>query len=249
MVAARCKQVVSEHRSTALELLRCPGPVVLYFHHVAARRENHYTSISSAQLEEILNLLIDVGQVVPILPLASQRSGPTQFVLTFDDGYSETIDAALPVLRAANCRATFFVISDGMGRRHSAPWGKRTLRASVSQLREVGAEGHTIASHSASHKRLDTMTPLEAVDDLARAQRLLENYQLENFLPGVVAYPFGQLPLVVPTWLRLGFATGRVPRVPWSQAPFRIRRDYLHSEGSRVTWRRAIHSWSKSWPL
>jgi hypothetical protein len=58
--------------------------------------------------------------------------------------------------------------------------------------------------------------------------------------PGLVAYPYGEqptVPVLLPT--ELGFATVRVPPLPWRgphAAPHAVRRTYLPAN--------AIHEWS-----
>ena len=76
--------------------------------------------------------------------------------LTFDDGPSYLTPDVLEILREENVKATFFVIgSDSETRRE---W-----------MRQIVADGHTIAMHSYSHSYSDIYASVEAyLDDMYR---------------------------------------------------------------------------------
>lgn len=67
--------------------------------------------------------------------------GTKTVALTFDDGPNENTRTVLDVLRRANIKATFFIVGT-MARKHP------------DILREIAAEGHLLANHSATHPKL-----------------------------------------------------------------------------------------------
>lgn len=79
-----------------------------------------------------------------------------EVVLTFDDGpHPESASMLLNVLRDKNVKATFFVV------------GKMVdLHPEV--VRRMIAEGHEVGNHTYDHKRLDTLTREEVVDEITR---------------------------------------------------------------------------------
>ena len=81
---------------------------------------------------------------------------PGEVVLTFDDGpWPHNTPAVLAAL-AANCtRAVFFPIGE-----HSM-WAPEILR-------QVAAAGHTIGSHTWSHKDLAKLSPQDAKDEIEK---------------------------------------------------------------------------------
>lgn len=64
--------------------------------------------------------------------------GSHTVALTFDDGPNANTRAVLAALRQANVKATFFIVG-------------RMAKAHPQTLREIAAEGHLLANHSATH--------------------------------------------------------------------------------------------------
>ncbi len=82
---------------------------------------------------------------------------PSGIALTFDDGpHAEGTPATLELLRAANARATFFLVGEQVERYPS-------LAA------EIAAAGHEIALHGYRHRLLLRRTPRGLAADLDRA--------------------------------------------------------------------------------
>ncbi|WP_394764438.1 polysaccharide deacetylase family protein [Phenylobacterium sp.] len=122
---------------------------------------------------------------------------PTDHVaITFDDGPDpEVTPRLLDMLKARECRATFFILSD-------------KAAADPSVVRRMVAEGHEIALHSDRHDRLTTM-PLRVVRErLIAARRRLEAIAgpIRFFRPPFGGQSFGtyfvarRLGLDVVTW-------------------------------------------------
>ncbi len=82
---------------------------------------------------------------------------PTGVALTFDDGpHAEGTPATLELLRAANARATFFLV------------GEQVERYPALAV-EIAAAGHEIALHGYRHRLLLRRTPRGLAADLDRA--------------------------------------------------------------------------------
>lgn len=113
-------------------------------------------------------------------------------VLTFDDGFTDFVSAALPVLRAHGFPATLFVPTGYVGSaagflRDCGEEHRRVL--SWSQLRDLAASGVEVASHSHTHPQLDRVPPAVARDEARRSKCLLED-NLGREVAGF-GYPFG----------------------------------------------------------
>jgi peptidoglycan/xylan/chitin deacetylase (PgdA/CDA1 family) len=74
--------------------------------------------------------------------------------ITFDDGYVNVLEAALPELRRHGFTATMFVISGRLGASNEWDEGPRWPLMSAGQVGELAAAGMEIGSHSATHARL-----------------------------------------------------------------------------------------------
>lgn len=67
------------------------------------------TLISQDYLQEVLSLIISFGfQFAKVSELATKSEEKNLIALTFDDGYSDNFEFALPVLQTYNASATFF---------------------------------------------------------------------------------------------------------------------------------------------
>lgn len=95
---------------------------------------------------------------------AKNRMGDS-IVITFDDGWRGTFEHALPVLRAAGLRATFFITRDLIGREHFAD---------EAFLREAANLGMEIGVHGTTHRLLSTCKPEELLWEFNTCRTWLE---------------------------------------------------------------------------
>ena len=113
-------------------------------------------------------------------------------ILTFDDGYVDTLTQALPVLRKFGFTATCYVVSDAIGAHNR--WDADQLQEvkplmSHAHLQQWLAAGMEIGSHSRSHPRLHELDNEAADREIAgsRAQLCAQfGVPVEHF-----AYPYG----------------------------------------------------------
>jgi peptidoglycan/xylan/chitin deacetylase (PgdA/CDA1 family) len=116
--------------------------------------------------------------------VASLRRGrvpPRTVVLTFDDGYKDNITEALPLLRRYHATATFYIISNNIGKPRHLTW------ADVRRLHRAGME---IGAHGQEHvdlTELDALGQLAQIDGCRRAIR-----RWAAIDPTTYAYPSGQ---------------------------------------------------------
>lgn len=132
-----------------------------------------------------------VTQVVTLI--ASGRPIPSNvIVITFDDGFADFFEAALPELQVHGFTATVYVTAGYIGA--TANWlaaegegGRRML--DWTQLREMRDAGIEIGSHSVRHPHLDMVGGRRAWRELVDSRVLLEDglgCQVTSF-----AYPYG----------------------------------------------------------
>jgi peptidoglycan/xylan/chitin deacetylase (PgdA/CDA1 family) len=119
------------------------------------------------------------------------RSLPTRAVaLTFDDGYADFHENALPLLQRYGCTATLFVttgwLDDAGEHRAGRPLDRMLCWR---QLDEIASAGVEIGAHSHSHAQLDLLPPRSLAWELRTSKALLEN-RLGRPVPAL-AYPFG----------------------------------------------------------
>ncbi|HUD37720.1 MAG TPA: polysaccharide deacetylase family protein [Streptosporangiaceae bacterium] len=111
-------------------------------------------------------------------------------VLTFDDGFADFHDVALPLLREYGFTASLYVTSSWVaGERRRCHGGTPPGMLSWEQLRSIAAAGIEIGGHSLSHPQLDQLPA-----DSLRQELSSNKHELEDKLGVAVAglaYPFG----------------------------------------------------------
>jgi glycosyltransferase involved in cell wall biosynthesis len=113
-------------------------------------------------------------------------------VVTIDDGYADTRDVALPILRDLGVPATLFIVSGKMGATND--WtadgplkGRKLLSARV--VKQLADEGIAIGSHTRTHPSLPSLSPADARDEIVSSRDDLQTILGKNV--DVLAYPYG----------------------------------------------------------
>jgi len=118
-------------------------------------------------------------------------------VLTFDDGYDNFADYALPVLARYGFTATVYAISGWLGQPiqwyGQEPGRIRPRLMDAARLREIQAAGMTIGSHTVTHARLAEIAPQAKRRELRDSKAALED--LLGTEVRHLCYPFGSFDL------------------------------------------------------
>jgi glycosyltransferase involved in cell wall biosynthesis/peptidoglycan/xylan/chitin deacetylase (PgdA/CDA1 family) len=130
-------------------------------------------------------------------------------VVTFDDGYTDTAEVALPLMRRGGVPATVFVVSGAMGDANrwtdSGPLAGRPL-LSRDGVRDLVKTGTAVGAHTVSHASLTDVAGDRAEDEI-----LASRARLEQELGAPVrhfAYPYGRTSEAIRDLVRrAGFAS------------------------------------------
>lgn len=219
-------------------------PLVLYFHHVHPEID-HYTSLAPQAFEHALDVLL--GEFTPLDPHeladpAALRGDMPRVLITFDDGYRDNVDIALPIMRERGVRAVFFLITNRVGDRSADP---RQDFMSWHMADELAESGHVIGAHSANHRNLSevpTHLARREIEDSLSAVRMRFTRQ-----PLTFAYPYGMVPDggLVPADV-LSFGTVRSAHHAWTCRGRPIRRSYL-PVGEPDRWPALVAAWREQW--
>jgi peptidoglycan/xylan/chitin deacetylase (PgdA/CDA1 family) len=140
-------------------------------------REEGYQSLSFEQWR----VASDRRQALP------ERS----VMLTFDDGYADFPEYALPLLDRYGFRATMFIVTDLVG--GSNVWDEdfaETIELmDWSAIVEVGTHGVEFGSHSAAHQPLIALSAEDLARDFCRSRESFHEHL--GFAVRSVCYPFG----------------------------------------------------------
>jgi peptidoglycan/xylan/chitin deacetylase (PgdA/CDA1 family) len=127
--------------------------------------------------------------------LAGARQSHGRTSITFDDGYRNFLDHALPVLVQHGLPATLFVITSKCGvEADYLDW---------SALREIASAGVELGAHSVSHRDLTKLTEGEAVAEMEDSAKSIED---RIGVPvRFCAYPYGRSTRKLRDWAREAF--------------------------------------------
>ncbi|WP_204059376.1 polysaccharide deacetylase family protein [Microbispora corallina] len=110
--------------------------------------------------------------------------------LTFDDGYADFLDHALPVLRRYGFTASLYIVPGLLGD-HNA-WdqpGPRKRLMTADELRTVSDEGMEIGSHGLTHTALTTLPDEALKHELAHSRDILRD--ITGQPADGICYPYG----------------------------------------------------------
>ena len=141
------------------------------------------------------------------LPRLRDKTRSDLVILTFDDGYTDTLKEAAPLLQRYGFRATCYVVSDCIGGHNRWDDDRTGERKALMTSEQVGSwleRGMEIASHSSTHPMLHSVAEDQAEAEIRDSRSALERAfgsTIEHF-----AYPFGMLsPRVVEIVRRNGY--------------------------------------------
>ncbi|MEO1497902.1 MAG: polysaccharide deacetylase family protein [Planctomycetota bacterium] len=186
-------------RETWMEHLGRQGraPVCgLFYHRVADDHPNGWT-IGRDAFRRQLDWLSERFEVVSLVEarrrLVTEDSRRPSVVITFDDGYADNMDFALPLLVERGLPATYFVTTENIAQQrpfpHDIAAGVPLKPNTVADLRRIADSGVEVAAHTLTHPDLG------AVDDERLEREIRDSFrQVAEWIGKPVrsfAFPFG----------------------------------------------------------
>ena len=126
-----------------------------FVEHMAFLKEQQYNPIS---LDELYGYL-QQGNKLP----------PRPVVITFDDGYRDTYEVVLPIIKQYGFKSTLFLSVGEMGQRLT--W---------QEVKEMKAAGMVIASHGVAHNDLAGFNREQQKQDILQAKEILDRQLQQN---------------------------------------------------------------------
>jgi peptidoglycan/xylan/chitin deacetylase (PgdA/CDA1 family) len=172
-------------------------PPVLMYHSVAPYdHDPHLVTVRPQRFEQQLRWLHRRGLRGASMRelLAARRHGTGRGLvgLTFDDGYADFFEHALPVLTRLGFTATVFVIADLVGGANY--WdrpGPHKALMTAKEIRHIAACGMEIGSHSRRHVSLTSINPDDLTAEVSGSRTILQEVsgqQVSGF-----CYPYGHV--------------------------------------------------------
>ena len=169
----------------------------LMYHSVSSDRDDPYhITVRPERLDRQLRWLHRLGRrgvsVGELIEARSSGTGSHLVGLTFDDGYADFVDHALPTLRRYRFTATVFVLAGRLGDENA--WnlkGPRKPLMTADQLRQVAAAGIEVGSHGLRHVSLPSVADDELTAEISQSRRILQDITGQDVAG--FCYPYGHI--------------------------------------------------------
>ena len=180
-----------------MELCPVPSPILCYHHIVQDRRSEamSHLAVSVSRFERQIQYLRCRGyRCVPLANLAqcSENARPEKqrvFALSFDDGYSDFLTNAFPILQRYGCTATIFLVVGRVGEPSDWAGASGAPLLTWQQVQALDRQGISFGSHTLTHPRLTGVPPDQVWRELTVSKAQLEarlGHEVTLF-----AYPYG----------------------------------------------------------
>jgi peptidoglycan/xylan/chitin deacetylase (PgdA/CDA1 family) len=169
--------------------MRAGSPAILTYHSLDA--SGSVISITPERFRWQMEWLARSG--TPVVPLTRIRETPGAVALTFDDGFRNFFEQALPVLAEYRYPATVFVVSGHCDGRNNWPGqssGVPMLELmGWSEVAEAASLGIELGGHTVCHPRLTELSEARVREELRACRSEIE--QRAGCAVSSFAYPYG----------------------------------------------------------
>ena len=182
----------------ALRNLVSPGVCILMFHRVDRLPGYDQLTVSPERFRQQMQWLARHYRVVPLSQALDEISRGTiqrrTVVITFDDGYYDNYQHALPVLRELGLPATVFVtthFASGEAQHARYPEAKR-LHMDWNEVRQwLDAPGNEVGAHSRTHPYLSRLSAERCEQEIAGCMQDFARTGIPH--NGIFCYPSGDV--------------------------------------------------------
>lgn len=159
-----------------------------------------------------------------------ERLTRKSFAITFDDGYRDNFEVAMPIMLRYKFTATIFLVADWVGK--PTNWegqsgDKAADLMSWDEIREMQDQGFHFGSHTRTHPRLDQLSPEQVDWELRSSKEMLEDglgREVE-----VLAYPYEAVNEQVQQITEKVGYLGACGRPPLEENRFNVWRNQVHT--------------------
>ncbi len=225
VLAAAIAWVTNITRLLQFALKQSQGALVLSYHRVVAdpHRAIGYRGnmISSQRFGEHLEYLqanyklVGMGEIASLIVGGAKQTDPTPLLITFDDGYRDTLETGIRLLHDRGIPSVFFVAAGVLDGRMLLPADSLTLAAegkderrrfasmlyvTTEGLRQAPASGALVGSHTLTHPVLHNLDESSIRHELTHSRKVLGDdlgFEVDSF-----SYPIGSDPSQLKSYLR-----------------------------------------------
>lgn len=242
------EQVIHDRQAAGNGLATRGMPMVLMYHSVQPYTEDPYlVTVGPPRFEQQMRWLSRRGlrgvSIAELLAARAAGAGKGLVGLTFDDGYADFAEYALPVLQRYGFTATVFVIAGRLGGDNVwDPAGPRKPLLDAAQVRRLAEAGVEIGSHGLRHVSLPAAHgALDA--ETGGSRRILQD--ITGQPAGGFCYPYGHLDAEVVSAVRAaGYDYGCAIWPSEYAGRHALPRTYIgDADTSARLWGKAMRHW------
>lgn len=158
-----------------------------------------------------------------------QPSPPKPILITFDDGYANNYEHAMPILKKHRFPATLFMSPGAVGQDGYLNWN---------QTKQMHEAGWDVQPHGMTHPHLPKLSAEQQEGEIVKSRKLIEE-QLGT-KADVFCYPYGEfnkhtLTILKENGFRYAF-TIQQGKTTSKQPPLELKRIYVNGKDSLETW-------------
>ena len=225
------------------------APVILMYHSISPDDDDPFDiRVRPPRFEQQLRWLRRTGRIgtsVSQLLAARDRFDARRLVgLSFDHGYADFIEHALPLLQRYAFSATMFVPAGQLGQESGwDPEDPRKRLMSGPQLREIADAGIEIGSHGFRHWSLPGASDAELAEEIGTSRAVLREITGQPVTG--FCYPYGHLDERAVSRVRAaGYGYGCSIWPTGFAGQYALPREYMReSDSTRSLWHRGLRLW------
>lgn len=170
------------------ERFRAGNVLNIYFHGVSFNDTGHRRHMAFHQFRGLMTYLVNAYQFMP-LKFCQQYQPKKTITISFDDGYKNLIENAIPLLYDWGIPATIFACP-GIGRIPSDPTDHNFDMMSHEDVKWVSDLGFDIGSHTMTHKSIPTLSDGQKMVEMDQSRKLLQ--QITGQRIDMFCFPYAQ---------------------------------------------------------
>lgn len=173
-----------------------PKCTILYYHAISTEDRERFAK--QMDLVARLTTPIHVDSSTTLTP------GTLYSGVTFDDGFRELIDNALPELRKRHIPCTIFVIANALGQIPRWKTGRDDSHhyrlMTLSEMRSLPSDLVSIGAHTLTHPDLRVLSAKDAKEEISESRVLLQRLLDEDV--DLFSFPYGAFDEPMIAWCR-----------------------------------------------
>ena len=148
---------------------------ILTYHNISNNRQDPF-STSFSFFKSEMQWLFDKGyRGISLREFYINIKQKNVFILTFDDGYKDFFDCAMPLLNSLNFSGTIFLVSELI--EDISYWRRKDLRSELldwGEINEIVKAGYEIGSHGLCHSNFSDLVRKALKREIIGSKKLIE---------------------------------------------------------------------------